>query len=215
MRAFHCTWTLALFLALPAASAFAQGATGNGAQTATPAPAAVGYTIFLRGTPIGHQEVTVRSDAQGMVISGQGQIAQPIDIITRRAELRYRPDQTAESMTLEARIGGVDVSLQTTFENGAAVSKGMQGNIPIATTDMVSPQSVLLPNVFFGSHAVLARRLAGSAPGAEFRGFVGPGAGAQVAFRLRTEMTEQMQFGTSTFDVRSEEHTSELQSQSN
>jgi len=184
-----------VFLALPAASGFAQVR----AQAATPAPA-VGYTIFLRGTPIGHQEVTVRSDAQGLVISGQGQIAQPIDVITRRAELKYRPDQTAESMTLDARIGGVDVTLQTTFENGTAVSKGMQGNIPIASTDMVSPRSVLLPNVFFGSHAVLARRLAGSAPGTEFRAFVGPGAG-EVVFSLRSEVTEQMQFGTSTFDV--------------
>src|SRR5207244_6858073 len=89
----------------------------------------------------------------------------------------------------------------TEFENGTAVSSGMQGNTPIATTDMASPQSFLLPNVFFGSHAVLARRLAGTAPGTEFRAFVGPGAGAQVAFRLRSEMTEQMQFGTSTFDV--------------
>ena len=184
-----------MFLALPAASGFAQVR----AQAATPAPA-VGYTIFLRGTPIGHQEVTVRSDAQGLVISGQGQIGQPIDVITRRAELKYRPDQTAESMTLDARIGGVDVTLQTTFENGTAVSKGMQGNIPIASTDMVSPRSVLLPNVFFGSHAVLARRLAGSAPGTEFRAFVGPGAG-EVVFSLRSEVTEQMQFGTSTFDV--------------
>jgi len=185
-----------LFLALPAASVVAQG------TTATPAaPAAVGYTIFLRGVPIGHQDVTVRSDAQGLVISGQGQIAEPIDVITRRAELKYRPDQTAESLTVEARIGGVDIKLQTTFENGTAVSSGMEGTSPIATTDMVSPQSVLLPNVFFGSHAVLARRLAGAAPGTEFRAFLGPGPGAQVAFRLRSEVTEQMQFGTSTFDV--------------
>ena len=122
-------------------------------------------------------------------------------MITRRAELQYRPDQTAESLLIEARIKGVDVTLETKFENGSAVSKGMQGDAPIATTDMASPQSVLLPNVFFGSHAVLARRLAGAAPGAEFRAFVGPGPGAQIAFRLRTEMTEQMQFGTSTFDV--------------
>jgi pimeloyl-ACP methyl ester carboxylesterase len=186
-----------LFLALPAASVFAQGTTAQ----PTTAPAAVGYTIFLRGVPIGHQDVTVRSDAQGLVISGQGQIAEPIDVITRRAELKYRPDQTAESLTVEARIGGVDIKLQTTFENGTAVSSGMQGTSPIATTDMVSPQSVLLPNVFFGSHAVLARRLAGAAPGTEFRAFLGPGPGAQVAFRLRSEVTEQMQFGTSTFDV--------------
>src|SRR6266550_2232362 len=75
------------------------------------------------------------------------------------------------------------------------------GNAPIATTDMASPQSFLLPNVFFGAHAVLARRLAGTTPGTEFRAFVGPGPGAQLAFRLLSEMTEQMQFGTSTFDV--------------
>ena len=193
MRACYCTWTLLLFLAVPAAA--------QQPSPASSAPGSVGYTVFLQGTPVGHQDVTVRSDALGLVISGQGQIAPPIDVITRRAELRYRPDQTAESMLIEARIKGVDVTLETKFENGSAVSKGMQGDAPIATTDMASPQSVLLPSVFFGSHAVLARRLAGAAPGAEFRAFVGPGPGAQVAFRLRTEMTEQMQFGTSTFDV--------------
>ena len=47
---------------------------------------------------------------------------------------------------------------------------------------------------------MLARRLAGEAPGTEFRAFVGPGA-AQVTLRLRSEKSEQMQFGTSTFDV--------------
>ena len=193
MRACYCNWTLLLFLAVPAA-----------AQQPPPAsstPGSVGYTVFLQGTPVGHQDVTVRSDALGLLISGQGQIAPPIDVITRRAELRYRPDQTAESLLIEARIKGVDVTLETKFENGSAVSKGMQGDASIATADMASPQSVLLPSVFFGSHAVLARRLAGAAPSAEFRAFVGPGPGAQVAFRLRTEMTEQMQFGTSTFDV--------------
>ena len=193
MRACYCNWTLLLFLAVPAAA--------QQPPPASSAPGSVGYTVFLQGTPVGHQDVTVRSDALGLLISGQGQIAPPIDVITRRAELRYRPDQTAESLLIEARIKGVDVTLETKFENGSAVSKGMQGDASIATADMASPQSVLLPSVFFGSHAVLARRLAGAAPGAEFRAFVGPGAGAQVAFRLRTEMTEQMQFGTSTFDV--------------
>jgi len=151
MRVFHCTWTLLLLIALPA---FAQGASADRQQPAPAAPPGVGYTIFLRGAPIGHQEVRVRSDAQGLLISGQGQIAPPIDVITRRVELKYRPDQTAESLLLEARIGGVDVALNTKFENGTAVSTGMQGNAPIATTDMASAQSFLLPNVFFGSHAV-------------------------------------------------------------
>jgi pimeloyl-ACP methyl ester carboxylesterase len=195
MRAFHCTLTLALLLALPAR------AQQPAAQQPVAAPAAIGYTIFLRGMPVGHQELTLRSDAQGLVISGQGQIADPLDVITRRAELKYRADQSAESLTLDARIMGVDVTLHTTFENGMAASTGMQGNTPITATDVASPQSVLLPNVFFGSYAVLARRLAGAAPGLDLRAFLGPGPGAQVAFRLGGETTEQMQFGTSTFDV--------------
>jgi pimeloyl-ACP methyl ester carboxylesterase len=207
MRGLHFTWTALLLLAIPAASAFAQSASVDRAQQSQPAPAVpaapatVGYTIFLRGTPMGHQDVTVRSDAQGLVISGQGQIASPVNVITRRVELRYRPDLTAQSLALEARVGDVDLTLNTAFENGSAVSTGMQGTTPIAATDMVSPQSVLLPTVFFGAHAVLARRLAGVAPGAEFRAFAGPGPGAQVPISLRSERTEQMQFGTSTFDV--------------
>jgi len=145
--------------------------------------------------------VIVRGDAQGLTISGQGQIANPIDILTRRAEIRYRPDLSPESLVIDSRIGGVDITLQTAFSNGMALTQGMQGTVPISTTDTVSPQSVVLPNIFFGAHAVLARRLAGAVPGAEYRAFVGPGPGAQVVFRLRSETTEQMQIGTSTFDV--------------
>lgn len=192
MRGLHFTWTALLLLAIPAAAQQSQP------QPAPAAPTSVGYTVFLRGTPMGHQDVTVRSDEQGLVISGQGQIAAPINVITRRAELRYRPDLTVQSLAIEARVGDVDLTLNTTFQNGSAVSTGMQGTTPISATDMVSPQSVLLPTIFFGAHAVLARRLAGLAPGAEFRAFAGPGPGAQIRLSLRSERTEQMQFGTST-----------------
>ncbi len=200
MRAFHCTWTLILLLALPATAQ--QLPQRQQAQPPARSPNAQAYTIFLRGTPVGRQEVSVRSDAEGLTISGLGQIAEPIDILTRRAEVHYRADLSLESLALDARVSGLDITLQTTFNNGAAVSQGMQGNVPISTTDMVSPQTLALPNnIFMGAHAALARRLAGSAPGAEFRAFVGPGTSAQVAFRLRGETTEQVQTGTSTFDV--------------
>jgi len=200
MRALHCTWTLVLLLALPAAAERLEQS--RQAQPAATVPQnAVGYTVFLRGAPVGHQDVSVRSDAQGLTISGQGQIADPIDIVTRRAEIRYRPDLSPASLVIDARIAGVDITLETTFSDGTATSRGMQGSAPIATTDMVSPQSIVLPNVFFGAHVALARRLSGAAPGAEFRAFVGPGPGAQLAFRLRAETTEQMQTGTTTFDI--------------
>ena len=194
MRALHSTWALLLLLALPAAAQQPQPA-------AAPANA-TGYTVFLRGTPLGHQDITIRATPDGLVVTGQGQIAYPIDLTTRSAEIRYRADQTPESMTIDAVAGANAIKLTTTFANGMAVSRGTQGVNEIAVNDVVAPQSILLPNVFFGAHAVLARRLAGAAPGAEFRAFVGPGPStAQVTFRLRSEATETMQTGTRTFNV--------------
>jgi len=127
MRRFHCTWTLAALLALPVS-----------AQQAPPAPAPpkpVGYTVFLRGAVVGHQDVSVRSDATGLVITGQGQIADPIDVLTRKVEIHYRADLSPASLTIDSRIGGVDVALQTDFNAGTAVSKGTQGTAPIAATE--------------------------------------------------------------------------------
>jgi pimeloyl-ACP methyl ester carboxylesterase len=194
MRGFHCTWVLLLALALPAAA--------QQPQTAVPPANATGYTVFLRGTPLGHQDITIRATADGLVVSGQGQIAYPIDVTTRSAEIRYRGDQTPESLKLDAIVGANTINLTTTFANGMAVSKGTQGVNEIASTDAVTPQTIILPNIFFGAHAVLARRLAGVAPGAEFHAFVGPGGPSQVAFRLRSETTETMQTGTQTFNAR-------------
>src|SRR4051812_46690308 len=101
MRAVHCTWTLILLLVLPAAAQQAQPAAGP--------QNTIGYTVFLRGAPIGHQEVSLRSDAEGLTISGQGQIAAPVDIVTRRAEVRYGADLSPQSLTIDSRIGGVDI----------------------------------------------------------------------------------------------------------
>ena len=194
MRALHCTWALLLVLALPAAA--------QQAQPAAAAPNATGYTVFLRGTPLGHQDITLRATPDGLTVSGQGQIAYPIDLTTRSTEIKYRGDQTPESLTIDAVAGANTIKLTTTFANGMAVSRGTQGVNEIATSDAVTPQTIILPNVFFGAHAVLARRLAGVAPGTQFRAFVGPGPmTSQVAFRLRSETTETMQTGTQTFNV--------------
>src|SRR5262245_3603090 len=101
MRAVHCTWTLILFLALPVSA--------QQPQTVANSQPAVGYTVFLRGSPVGHQELVISSDAGGLVIAGQGQIAAPIDVITRRAEVRYRPDLSPASLEIDARVGGMDI----------------------------------------------------------------------------------------------------------
>jgi pimeloyl-ACP methyl ester carboxylesterase len=192
VRAIHFTWTLLLLSTVPAAAQQAP---------ALPAVTPVGYTIFLRGGPVGHQDIAIRTTADGVTVSGQGQIGEPIDILTRSAQIKYHADQTADSMSFDARVGGLDIKLTTTFADGVAASNGMQGPNEIVTTDAADGHTIMLPSLFFGAHAVLARRLAGVAPGTEFHAFVGPGPTAQVAFRLRAETTETMQTGTQTFNV--------------
>src|SRR5829696_9020003 len=80
MRFLHFTCALLLvLLARPAAQ-----------SPATP-PDPAGYTIFLRGSPIGRENVSVRSDADGLTVVTEGRLSAPTDLTIRRAEFSYGP----------------------------------------------------------------------------------------------------------------------------
>ena len=132
------------------------------AEAAQQAPATAkptGYTIFLRGTPVGREEVTVREDATGTTIIAQGRLGAPLNVVTRRAEMKYAADWTPERFTLDASANGGDVSVRTSFVNGTAQTEGNQGTAKIATSHPFSPQTVVLPNGVFRFYAALADRL--------------------------------------------------------
>ena len=86
MRFFYFTCALALTLAAPAAL---DGARVEAAQQAPATAKPTGYTIFLRGTAVGREEVTVREDATGTTITVQGRLGAPLNVVTRRAEMKY------------------------------------------------------------------------------------------------------------------------------
>src|SRR5688572_21228094 len=112
MRAHHCTWLLALVLIVPAA-AHAQAEPGS-----------TGYTIFLRGTPIGREDVTVRTDATGTMITSSGRATSGVSFILRRAELKTGVDGSPERYTIDASANGSDVTMRTLFKDGVATSEG-------------------------------------------------------------------------------------------
>ena len=45
-------------------------------------------------------------------------------------------------------MNGGDTGIFTTFANGTAVTKGVDGGQPVDQTDKVAPRVVVLPNVF-------------------------------------------------------------------
>lgn len=175
---------------------FALGASAAGAQQ----PDSRGYTVFLRGTPIGREDITVRSEQGGLVISGTGRVSPPLDIVTRRAEVRYRPDWSPISMVLDGTVQLRENKVSIEFAGDEArVTASLDGQ-SISKVDKVTPQALVLPNGFFGFFEAVARRLASVKPPAELRAYIAPQ--VEIGLRVESAIDERVQTGSQTFGVR-------------
>jgi pimeloyl-ACP methyl ester carboxylesterase len=184
----NCTWAFLLFLA---SSAQAQQA---------PAPASTGYTVFLKGTPIGREDVTVRSDATGMSIVSQGRMSVPTSVTTRRAEVKYGPDWTPLAFTLDANVNGGDITAKSTFAGSIAKTDGVQTGTPYSREHKISAQPiVLLPSSFFGAFEAVSRRLVNAPGGTELKAYVLPQ--GETTIKHVSSVTERIQIGKELFDV--------------
>jgi len=181
-------WAMWLFLAAPLAAQ-------QGPTSSTRA-----YTVFVGGAVAGREEVTVLSTPEGLDIIGKGRLSGSQDLVINRAEVRYRPDWTPQVYELEATVDGGDTLLYTSFTGSTAETKGVDAGQKVAHTDMVPPQALVLPNVFFGAYEALTRRLAAGPPGQDLPVFVG--FGAQGSMRLLNTAAELVQIGTATLNVR-------------
>ena len=188
MRVFYCICAVGLVLAAPAA-----------AQQAQTAPKPTGYTIFFRGAAVGREEVTVREDSTGTTITAQGRLGAPLNIVTRRAEMKYTADGTPERFSLEGSANGNDVSVRTSFANGTAQTEGNQGTAKIATSHPVSPRAVVLPNGVFTLYAALADRLSQVTGGAELRAYILPV--GEIVVKVVSDQPERIQVGMAFLNV--------------
>jgi pimeloyl-ACP methyl ester carboxylesterase len=198
MRVFYCTWALGLILAAPAAL---DAALARAAQQAPATGKPTAYTIFLRGTPVGREEVTVHEDSTGTTITTQGRLAAPLNVVTRRAELKYGTDGTPERFYLDGSANGIDVSVRTSFVNGTAQTEVNQGTGKTSASHAVSSQAVVLPNGLnlFSFYAALAERLSRVNAGAELRAYMLPV--AEIGVRVVSDQPERIQVGTSFLNV--------------
>lgn len=194
MRGFHCTWAVLLVLAAtPAVAQLTQTSPAAGSTAAR-------YTIFLNGQPAGNETVTVREGADGLVVSSEGRMSRPVNLVLARAEVRYSHDGAPRDLTINATATGGTISLQTMFADGRAVSQGNQLGTAIAKTDTVSPRAIVLPNGFWGAYVPLARRLASPHAPTELRAYVAPQ--FEIPVRVESTSAERMQVGTTAIDVR-------------
>src|SRR5258707_9208133 len=100
---------------------------GAAAQPPAPAPqlqeaGATNFAIFLRGAPIGTEQVAVTRTATGWTIVSTGRLAAPIDAVARRLQVRYTPEWKPLELTLEGTVRGQAEAIRTVVEGTAAKS---------------------------------------------------------------------------------------------
>lgn len=164
MRILYCTVALALL------------AGAAPAQTSSSAQEPAHFTVFLRGAPVGTEEVTVARDAEGMSIAGSSRMGPPLNLTVRQAEIRYAPDGRPVGCTIEGLLGDDYLSARTVVVGTEATTELTQGAQTTRSVHQVSAASVILPNYFFGSYEALAAAVATAKGGEEHRMFV-PGQG--------------------------------------
>src|SRR5580765_3246870 len=147
MSSGHCIRPVILILAGLAAvplSAMAQqpaSATANSESN---------LKVFARGAVIGTELSEVTRDATGWTITSSGRLNAPLNIVTRRLQIRYDLNWKPLELTLDATVRGQVQTIHTTISSNTATSEvgiGGQSRVLTATT---TPE-ILLPSPFFAS----------------------------------------------------------------
>ena len=173
MRITHCTVALALLLVLPGVGI---GQTAAGAKP-------VDFAVFLRGVTIGAEQVTVTRTAEGILIAGNEGIGPPLNIVARRAEIRYTADWRPLDCLIEGSVGDLQLLLHTTVTGTTASTALTQGKNVGQKTDEIAADALLLPNVFFGAYEALAARLATTKIGDQLAAYIPPQSNATIGVK--------------------------------
>ena len=141
-------------------------------------PASAGgvtYLVFLQQRPLGREEVAVVSDADGWTVRGSSQLGPPIDVTTRRAEIRYDANWQTRSLTLEGVTRDTVIDLAGTLGLPAEERT-------LSRMDLIAADEVFLCGT--GARIVAVRSLDGIAIGVRSPGPVTEKLAAAFAERV-------------------------------
>jgi alpha-beta hydrolase superfamily lysophospholipase len=161
--------------------------------TTVPSSPATEYTVFLRGAPIGTEQLTVTRGPDGVTISGSSRLGSPIGLVVRKVEIKYDRDWRPLALVLDATIRDQWLAIYTTVGGGVATSQISQVGQQNTKTDRIAADAALLPNSFFGSYEAVAAKLSALKPGAELRAYIVPQ--SEISIRLNAATDEQLRVG--------------------
>lgn len=197
MRFVHCTRAaLAIVVAASTSSAvLAQ----QPPRTTLAKGAASTFTIFVRAVPVGSEQIAVARTAEGWTITGSGRLGAPLDVVTRRLQVRYDANWMPIELTIDATVRGQAYSVRSTVGSGV-ISNEVTSGTEKATTTAMTNADVLLPASFFAPYEALAARLQTAPSGSTLSAFGPP----QFAFTIRVgeSASERIQTATQLIETR-------------
>ena len=158
------------------------------------------FRIFLRGTDIGSEEVTVLQSPDGWILRGSGGVGAPFDVTLKFWEARYDQDWRPRELTLDLSVGSTPRILHTRIAGISAVSEIGSGEQATKTSATVNADALFLPPLIFGTYEALAARLATAVPGTELHAFLAPQ--GEVAIRPKSVSNETIQVSTRMIEAR-------------
>src|SRR5436190_15539819 len=191
MPSLHSSRARRAALAAAALAACAGIAEAQPAAAQTSSPTRSTFTIFLRGVPVGTEQITIARSGTGWSITSDGRIGPPLDVITRNLEVRYDADWKPLSLFINGSTRGQETTLKTVVTGTIARSDMTTAGAPSDRTDTIDPSSLLLPNLVFGPYEALATRLHTSQPGTKLPVYIAPLGSAVITVGAPVE--EQIQ----------------------
>ncbi len=162
----YCTAVLALTV-----GGLAAGVAPASAQV-EPLPGEATFTIFVRGTDVGREQVNLARAGSQWIITSTGRLG---EVTLNRFELKYASDWQPIELRVETTQAGKTATttvLSTSFAMTSAINEITLNGVTNSKTDQVSARTVVLPGNVFGGYEALAARLANSDAGAEFSTYV-------------------------------------------
>lgn len=170
-------------------------------QPAAPAPNATSrFLIFLRSTQIGSEESTVVRTPLGWTISGSAQVGPPLDVATRRLEVKYDAEWKPLELTLDAMIRNLASTVHTVVTGESARSEFSALGGPGEKTDQIAADAVLLPNPFFSPYEAFSARLRTAPQGSTLHIYAAPQ--GSVSATVGASSAEKIQTNTRLIDIR-------------
>ena len=168
-----------------------------------PSPAAAqdaNFYIFGQGQRIGSMTVTVLVTDDGWKVTSTGTLAAPVKLNTRLAEVTYDKAWHPRTLVVDALVDGKASTVKTTFTGTQAANDIVQEERQFQKTDTVDAQTIVMPNLIFGTYEALAARVSTAAPGTTFRVYVAPQ--AEISVTLGSVSTERVSAPGRTFEAR-------------